>query len=163
MEHATSELAASAPRRIVALAILLLLGGLLFYVALAFPPSSFVWQGFLLVFGGLTLVLASRFYQSTRLTVTLKDGVLSDSSGQHLCAIDQIERVERGIFAFKPSNGFLLILNEKGSRHWAPGLWWRLGCRIGIGGVVSASQAKFMAEALSFAVAQRHSRSNTNP
>ena len=63
--------------------------------------------------------------------------------------------VDRGLFAFKPSNGFVVVLSQGGWRGWAPGLWWRLGRRLGVGGVTSAAQAKAMAEILSIEIARR--------
>ena len=60
--------------------------------------------------------------------------------------MDEIDRVERGAFAFKPSNGFLVHLKKPGHRAWQPGLWWRMGRKLGIGGVTPAGQAKFMAD-----------------
>jgi hypothetical protein len=63
--------------------------------------------------------------------------------------------VERGAFAFKPSNGFLVRLDKPLGRGWAPGLWWRLGRLLGVGGVTSASQSKAMAEILSLELARR--------
>jgi hypothetical protein len=40
-----------------------------------------------------------------------------------LARIDEIASLDRGTFAFKPSNGFLLRLSRKGTRVWRPGLW----------------------------------------
>jgi hypothetical protein len=60
--------------------------------------------------------------------------------------IDQIRSVERGVFAFKPSNGFTIRLKSKAPAAWQPGLWWRAGRSVGVGGVTSSTPAKFMAE-----------------
>jgi hypothetical protein len=49
----------------------------------------------------------------------------------------------------------LIRTNVPASRSWHPGLWWRLGQRIGIGGVTPGSQSKSMAEILSIMIAQR--------
>ena len=35
------------------------------------------------------------------------------------------------------------------ARRWEPGLWWRIGRRIGVGGVTPASQSKVMADLIS--------------
>ena len=62
--------------------------------------------------------------------------------GPSLHNLKNIARVERGLFAFKPSNGFLILLNNPMSRAWHPGLWWRFGRRIGIGGVTPQAEGK---------------------
>ena len=77
---------------------------------------------------------------------------MRDSSGTVLARIDEIRSVVRGTFALKPSNGFTLVLNSKKPRAWMPGLWWRLGRRVGVGGVTNAGQAKFMAERISMMI-----------
>ena len=43
----------------------------------------------------------------------------------------------------------------KGPAAWQPGLWWRLGNRIGVGGMTPGSQAKAMAEIIAIKLAQR--------
>jgi hypothetical protein len=70
--------------------------------------------------------------------------------------MDGIRSVERGAFAFKPSHGFTLVMKEKQPRAWAPGLWWRLGRRVGVGGVTSAGQTKFMAEQIALRIEDRN-------
>ena len=72
-----------------------------------------------------------------------------------VAAWDDIARVERGAFALRPSNGFLLHLHAPGPRAWAPGLWWRLGRRLGVGGVTAAGQSKGMAEILTAMLVER--------
>jgi len=69
--------------------------------------------------------------------------------------VADIERVDRGVFAFKPSNGFLVRTREPSARAWRPGLWWRFGRRIGVGGVTSANQTKAMSEILAAMLAER--------
>jgi hypothetical protein len=54
----------------------------------------------------------------------------------------------------KPSNGFTVVMETKQPRAWAPGLWWRVGRRVGVGGVTGASQTKFMAEQIALRLAQ---------
>ena len=72
-----------------------------------------------------------------------------------IALIDEIERVERGMFAMKPSNGFLLRLKSRRQRSWQPGLWWALGRRVGIGGVTPGSQSKVMAQMLEALLVER--------
>ena len=69
--------------------------------------------------------------------------------------IEEVEALERGLFAFKPSNGFLIRTRAPKPRGWQPGLWWRVGRRIGIGGVTSAGQAKAMSEIMAALLLER--------
>ncbi|SFR43667.1 hypothetical protein SAMN04488005_1937 [Yoonia tamlensis] len=142
---------ASALRRIFAFGVLLGLGGLVIYTALVQPPAP-VWLVFMLAFGGAMLWLAETMRRCTLLSIELTETELRASNGFVLARMDEIIAVDRGAFAFKPSNGFTLKLKEKKPRSWAPGLWWRYGRRIGVGGVTSAGQAKFMAEQIALRI-----------
>ena len=134
-----------------ALAILLL------YLAAAAPGSSVLAQIALALFGGVALLQGIALYRSGRRGIFLtKEGVF-DSAGNPLCTLDQIESVDRGAFAFKPSNGFLLRLNTALGRAWHPGLWWRFGKRVGIGGITSAAEGKQMADIIAVILRDRDS------
>lgn len=137
-------------RRWLAVSILAILGGLLIYLALSRPPASILWQIFLLVAGALALFLADLVRQATALSIEFSNGRMVDSSGREICTLDEIASIERGAFAFKPSNGFLIHLRTRKPRHWAPGLWWRIGRRVGVGGVTPVSQTKFMSEMIAY-------------
>lgn len=63
--------------------------------------------------------------------------------------------VDRGVFAFKPSNGFLVRTRDGAPAAWVPGIWWRRGRSIGIGGLIPAHQTKLVAEVLSVELARR--------
>jgi hypothetical protein len=156
MPETLISLEASAPRRVFAMAVLVSLGGLLVYIGLARPPSEIGWQVFLLILGALTLVLSGRFWRATASAIELREDGLYDRDGRLICALSEIERLDRGMFAFKPSNGFLVRLRAPGARAWAPGLWWRLGRQVGVGGVTPGAQGKILADMLSAALADRH-------
>ncbi len=141
--------AASPVRRIFAYGILFSLGALVLFTTISQPPSA-PWLVFMLLFGFGVLLLAERLRRATMLVIELTDTEVRDSSGEVLARIDDIKGVDRGAFAFKPSNGFTLVMKSKKPRSWAPGLWWRLGHRVGVGGVTSAGQSKFMAEQIAF-------------
>ena len=115
---------------------------------MAQPPGSLIWQIFLLLVGGLALWLADAMRRATALSVELTRDGLRTSDGEIIAALDQIETLDRGIFAFKPSNGFLIKLTQKAPARWQPGLWWRLGKRIGVGGVTPGAQSRVMADLL---------------
>jgi hypothetical protein len=141
-------------RRLFGVAVMGALGALLIYMALATAPS-FGWRIVLLAFGGLSVMGTMRLWQATLDRVELTATELRASNGVLLAEVDQIVSIDRGMFAFKPSNGFVLKLATRHPRGWAPGLWWRTSRRLGIGGVTSAGEAKFMAEMLAARIAVR--------
>lgn len=145
---------ASSPRRWIGVAMLITVGAMVIYVALAAPPEP-AWQVFLLIVGAGSFWLAHRMWHATSDRIELTETELRTASGRVLAAVQDIERVERGVFAFKPSNGFLVTTYQAGQKSWAPGLWWCVGRRIGIGGMTAASETKFMSEVLSAMIAER--------
>ncbi|UZD91738.1 hypothetical protein [Cognatishimia activa] len=146
---------ASPPRRWLAIGMQLSLGGILIYLSTSMS-HDFGWQVFLLLLGGGWVFLAMRMYAATQMHLILNEKGLWDSSGDQLAAMEDIESVSRGMFAFKPSNGFSLVLKKsKGPARWRPGLWWRLGSRVGVGGVTAGSQTKPAAQIIEAILAQR--------
>jgi len=146
---------ASAPRRVIAVAMLVTLGGLLLYFAVT-TPADIVARAALVLFGGLCFWLAERMNAATKLRLELTEQELRDSSGEQLVAIEDVASVSRGMMALKPSNGFTLVLNKKkGPTRWRPGLWWRLGSRVGIGGVTAGSQTKPAAQIIEAIMLER--------
>ncbi|MEL7166204.1 MAG: hypothetical protein AAGL96_12100 [Pseudomonadota bacterium] len=145
---------ASPGRRILGVGGVWLLAGIVLWVAVTTPPAL-GWQVFLLAVGGSAIWLAERMRRATALRLELTETELRDSGGTVIARTDDIIGLDRGIFAFKPSNGFLLKLRQAEGRVWRPGLWWRLGNRVGIGGMTPGHQAKVMAEVISAMVATR--------
>lgn len=150
---------ASALRRWMGVAMLIAVAGAVIYVALARPPSL-GWQGFLLITGVLALWMADRLRRATEHRIELTETELRSTDGTRIATIDEIAALDHGVFAFKPSNGFLIKTRASGARVWRPGLWWRLGRRIGVGGVTPASQTKVMSEILAAMLAQRDQASD---
>ena len=148
-------ISASTVRRLFGVGALMILGALLIYVAFLDPPDSFIWQIFLIVLGAGSLWLADKMRRVTLLTLILTRTDLRESDGTLLAEVDQITSVERGALAFKPSNGFMLHLAAPAPRRWRPGLWWRFGRRLGVGGVTSAAQTRQMADMLAVLIAER--------
>lgn len=145
---------ASQPRRYFACVVLFLLGGALIYTALAQPPAL-PWLIFLLAFGGSALWLGERLWRATQFGIVLTETELRDTAGRLLARLDEVSHVDRGALAMKPANGFTLVLTKRHPRGWAPGLWWRIGKRVGVGGVTAAGQAKFMAEQIALRIRDR--------
>lgn len=145
---------ASGGRRVLACAVIYALGIVVLYVTFAEPPQ-FALMLFMIALGFGALILADRLRRATRTKIMLTANAIVSSDGTILAEMDQVISVDRGAFAFKPSNGFTLKLETKQPRSWAPGLWWRLGRYVGVGGVVSAGQSKFMAEQIALRIANR--------
>lgn len=149
---------ASAPRRIFAVATLASLGILLLYLAIARPPAELALQAFLVLFGLLVLYMTEQLRRATLTGLELTMTELRTTTGEVIAETAEIASVDRGVFAYKPSNGFLVRLTGKRPARWEPGMWWRTGRRVGVGGVVSAPQAKAMAEVLSAMLAEQDIR-----
>lgn len=148
-------ISASEGRRYMGVGMLGSVGVLVLYVALSTPPSV-GWLLFLLAVGVSTIWLATRMWQATQYTIELTETELRCTDGNVIARIDDIENVDSGFFAFKPSNGFLIKTKTPASRIWRPGLYWRMGRRIGVGGVTPGSQSKGVSEILAAMVAMRN-------
>jgi hypothetical protein len=79
---------------------------------------------------------------------------LYDGEGYVIFYIADVKTIDRGVLAFKPSNGFMLRVTKSQRRGWAPGVWWRFGKFVGVGGVTQSSDAKMMSELIAVLVAQ---------
>ena len=146
---------ASAPRRWIGIAMVVAVAAVPLYVAFSTPPADLSFQVLLVLIGLGALWMAEVMRRSTELTIELTRSELRDSSGTCIARIEDITAVERGLLAFKPSNGFMLKTRTPGPRVWRPGIWWRIGRRVGIGGVMPGHQTKAMAEILAALQAER--------
>ncbi len=117
----------------------------------------------LLCFGAAVIFLAERMRQCTKVGVAVTVRGVEDTSGKMIAGWDEMHAVVRGTFAFKPSNGFTLVLDHKAKRSWAPGLWWRLGRRIGVGGVLPGPPTRTMAEQIAILLPQHKADAPTAP
>jgi len=140
-------------RRFLAIGMLIALGAVLVYLGLGSSAAGFVLQVLFLALGVGALLLAERVRRATAVSLELTETGLRESGGRMICAMADIATVERGAFAFKPSNGFVIRLKAAAPRAWAPGLWWRFGRRLGVGGVTSSAQARFMADMIAMRLA----------
>ncbi|MDW4497024.1 hypothetical protein R5H30_03450 [Sulfitobacter sp. D35] len=145
---------AAPARRVIGIGALMLLGAMLIYIAFSQPPT-FGWQIFLLVIGGGALWMGERMRRATATALELTQAELRDSAGTTLARVEDMVAVDRGLFAFKPSNGFLLKVSARAPRAWHPGLWWRIGGRIGVGGLAPQRQTRAMAEIIASLIARR--------
>ncbi|MEP3347827.1 MAG: hypothetical protein ABJN34_02345 [Litoreibacter sp.] len=145
----------SAPRRFFGVAVLYALGGLLLYLVLVQPPEGLHLIFLLGLIGAACIYGGYRMWDVTGEMIELTMDELRTSDGRVICRIDDVEKVDRGFFAFKPSNGFLMKLKQPHPKAWAPGLWWRVGKRVGVGGLTSGAQGKVMADTLAALIAHR--------
>ncbi len=145
-EPILAQLEASQPRRYIGIAVQLALGVVLISLAISFPREQMGARLMLLILGGLMFYFGYRMWHMTNIALILTKTALRDSRGRVLAEIDNIREVSRGAFALKPSHGFSLVLHRSDGRAWVPGMWWRLGRRVGIGGVTPSQPARYMAE-----------------
>ncbi|TFL17676.1 hypothetical protein [Jannaschia formosa] len=148
----------SAPRRAFGFAVQVALGLALLYLAVAHPPQVLGWRLFLIALGIAALMLGQRGWTGSAQGIVLDAHGLREESGRSIAPLDRIASVDRALFSFKPSNGFLIRLDAPLGRAWVPGMWWRIGRRVGIGGVTRGAETKIMADALSLMIAQRDAR-----
>lgn len=149
-------IAPSPARRVVGVGMLAALGVLLTYLALARPPEALGWRLFQLGAGLLGLWLARRMWRGSAHGLVLTPAGLREAGpeGRWLAPIEAVERVERGVFAFKPSSGFVLRTRRAGPGAWAPGVWWRVGRHVGVGGILRGAETKAAAETLQLIMAR---------
>jgi len=133
-------------RRVVAVVMLLISGGMFLYLAANEPSVGIIWKAVFALLGIGLFVLAAQLRSATTEAIRLTQDGLVETSGRLLCTMDNIDRIETSAFSFKPSNGLLVRLKTPMPGAWAPGLWWRYGTKLGIGGVTSAGEAKAMAD-----------------
>lgn len=148
------EIAASAGRRVIGVGSVALLGLIMLYLAIVQAPGP-GWQIFMVGFAALSLWMAQRMWYATAHRLQLTPSGLRSSDGRVLAQIDDVVAVDRGVFAFKPSNGFTVKLSHKGPFAWEPGLWWRIGRRVGVGGVTHRTPARMMAELIQERITER--------
>lgn len=146
---------ASTWRRLFMLATLAGLGLVLLLLGFGAAPQPLGWRLALIGIGAAIMGFVPYAWGATARGVALTQAGLADTTGLLICSFDQIAAVERGSFAFKPSHGFLVRLETPRPRYWAPGIWWRWGRRVGIGGILAGGQTKLMADLIAARLAAR--------
>lgn len=149
-------------RRVMATGCLGCLGVLLLWIAATQPPVDIGWLVFLILMGAGSLWLAWIVWDVSSRTLELTRLELREVGGRVLFTIDNVESVDRGFFAFKPAGGFLIRLKEpQGAKAYAPGLWWRRGRRVAVGGVTAARESKSVADLISVLLVQNRGGTKT--
>lgn len=145
---------ASIARRVIGLGALAALGLMLLHAALTEPLDS-GWQMALGAVGVVFILLAEIMRRGTASAIELTETALRDADGTVILTLDEIVGIDQGIWAIKPSNGFVLRSRNRLTRGWRPGLWWRFGRRVGVGGMTPARETKLLAEILTARLAER--------
>ena len=150
-----ARITASPLRRLIGVGAMLGLGALMVYMVFTTPTMGLGWKALLFVMGVTALWVAQIMWQATSHALILTEEALTDSDGTLVARLDQIAKVDRSPFAMKPSNGFVMTLKEPGPRVWRPGLWWRAGRRVAIGGVTSGAQTRPVADIMTHLIADK--------
>jgi len=87
--------------------------------------------------------------QRTTKGIYLTEQGLYDGEGDLICRLNNVKSVDRSMFAFKPTNGFLVRLPAPSRFRWVPGMYWCVGKSVGIGGSTHSTDAKVMADMMS--------------
>jgi len=148
----------SRPRNYFGVGVTVLLGVLLIWISIIAPPASLFWLFVLLVTGAASIWAGVRLAGVSGNGLKLTENAIVSLDGEVLCRLEDIRKVDRGFAAFKPAGGFLIRLHTKGARAWVPGLWWRLGKTVGVGGVIRAGEGRAMAELIIAMQAQQSTR-----
>ncbi len=155
MAKELARLEVSQARRTVGTAVQGGMGLFLLYIVAMRSGSALLGTMVLAITGFALLWFAWRFWQSTEASLVLTLDGLFDSTGRAFCRFEDIEKVDRGFFAFRPSSGFLIVCKTPVQRGWAPGLWWAFGRRIGVGGATGRPAGKQMADIISVMLTER--------
>ena len=134
---------------------LILMGGFCGLIGLSLFAQSVLPALALVVIASGCLWLAWATFQTDCSSVMFDGERIYTNSGVELCRLDEVADLQRGMAMLKPSGGFIILLTGDAPRGWSPGLWWRYGTRIGVGGAVSTRACKHMADSISGALAAR--------
>ena len=155
MSEILVKLEAAQPRRMFGVLAMIGLGLVLLYIVATYPPSKPVALVSLMATGMAFIWASTRLYRATTEVILLTREAITTESGDTICRIEDIASVDRGFFAFKPSNGFLIRTKTSRTRSWAPGMWWSFGKNIGIGGVTHPRQGKEMVSIIQMMLIER--------
>ncbi|MEM9757290.1 MAG: hypothetical protein AAF914_14915 [Pseudomonadota bacterium] len=131
------------------------LAGVILYLAATQPSQSAILSLALLALAAGCIWVAVAIWKATAQGIELTTEDLREEGGRQLCHLDEIASVDRGLFSFRPSGGFAVILKARKPRVYAPGLWWRAGKRVMVGGATNGGAGKAMADILRVELARR--------
>ena len=138
----------SAGRRIFGIIILCLVAVIMMNYAFGDKAQSIVLRFILLLMAVVFLWQAQANLRFIGAALILKREGLFDDQGALICSLSNINQIDRGWISFKPSNGLLVRMHKPMALKWSPGLYWRFGKSLGIGGMVSPVLTKEMSDKL---------------
>ena len=86
----------------------------------------------------------------------INDSGLFNLDNTLICSITDIERVDVSPYTFKSANGFIIHLKKRSAFKFVPGLFWQVGRRISIGGMISKSESKYLSNTLISFIENKH-------
>ena len=131
---------------------MLMVGALVIQGAFQTPLALAVGFVLVAVFGW----AAWRMWSAPNFGIVYDGKALRTEDGIELARLDEIENVQTGLFALRPSNGFLLVLKERGQRPTRPGVFWQQGRSLGIGGILHSEPAKSIGKAIQIELDRRN-------
>jgi len=103
---------------------------------------------------------ALRFWQATATGLELTLTELREAGGRQVVMMEEVVSVERTAFGIvKPTNGFVIVTRSKSTSTILPGIWWRFGKLIGVGGLTGQGEGKAMAELMQELIKRRQGES----
>jgi hypothetical protein len=163
MDTPLATLRPSTPRLVFTVICLAAFAAALLWIAFMQPPDNIGWRGFLLLAAILVVWSVLRLRRLRGRALVLTEDALVDTSSGTVCRIADIARINTSTFALKPARGFAIDLVESGERVWIPGLWWRIGRNVGVGGMTGSVETRMMAERLDAMVAARKADPTRSP
>ena len=151
-EKVIATLAPTPARRVIAVAAIGGIGAVVLWMAATYPaPSAAILVG-LVGLAVLCFAAAAYVWRVSAVRLELTEHELRDTAGRQLFALADVDQIEKGMLAWKPAGGFAVVLKSRKGRIWVPGVWWRLGRRVMIGGATNSGEAKAMADLMAEAL-----------
>ena len=135
---------------------IIILGSVIFglIVFLVYALSNINEQTTLLDFLLIPVLISIGFWFRRFLKTYSKVGFKINASGLFnldetlICSLEDIDNVDVSPYTFKSANGFIIHLKKRSAFQFVPGLFWQLGRRISIGGMISKSESKYLSNTL---------------
>lgn len=129
--------------------------GVLLPTVVVVSPATLVWNILLLAYAAFCLWQAYRMHLAGQRSLILYEDRLTLDDGELIAPLSEVVSIDRSLFAYKPSGGFILKLREKSPRGGVMGLYSRRGRRIAVGGIVSSVGGRGMADMIQALLLQR--------
>lgn len=144
-------------RRYTTVILLVFFALILTQVGIEMPSERPAMKFLAFALGFVSVIQAVFFWRATAVAIELTAQVLRESgpNGRILARVADIEKIDSSAFSYRPASGFLILLKTPAPMMVAPGMWWRRGRKIGIGGVTAKAHSKILAAALQELITER--------